>query len=90
MMSLPQKPIVGSVDPSTESYCSICYMYRLNGHIPMITCDNPKCWLIYHTACLKEWFSINRESKTFLNVTSGNCPSCKEKLSTSFVQLIEI
>lgn len=76
MVSLPQKPIDGSM--AEQAYCSICYLYRLNGQIPIITCDNSKCHLVYHTTCLKEWFSSIRESKTFLNVTSGNCPSCKE------------
>lgn len=58
--------------------CSICYTYRLCNQIPIISCDNEKCQLIYHTMCLKEWFSTIRDSKTFLNVTSGKCPFCKE------------
>lgn len=73
IVSFPQKSI-----EEPQEYCSICYIYRLNNQIPMITCDNTKCYLAYHTLCLKEWFSSIRDSKTFLNVTSGQCPSCKE------------
>lgn len=58
--------------------CSICYSYRFAGQIPMISCDNDKCALNYHTGCLKEWFATLRDTKVFLNMTSGRCPSCKE------------
>lgn len=77
MVAFPQKPLDGS-DTSEQTQCSICYLYRLNGQIPIITCDNTKCHLVFHKTCLKEWFSIICDSKTFLTVTSGNCPSCKE------------
>lgn len=69
-------------DQSNEK-CSICYTYRLCDQIPIISCDNEKCHLIYHSICLREWFLAIRESKTFLNVTSGRCPFCKEVCSLS-------
>lgn len=65
-------------DDEEEKYCNICYMYMLDDHIPLISCDNPRCDLIFHVACLKEWFSTLDERKTFLAVTFGSCPSCKE------------
>lgn len=58
--------------------CCICYTYRFAGQIPIVSCDNDKCALIYHTACLKEWFTTLGDTKVFLNMTSGRCPSCKE------------
>lgn len=61
-----------------DEVCSICYMHRLDEQIPIISCDNEKCHLIYHTECIRKWFSTIKDSKTFLNVTSGRCPLCKE------------
>lgn len=58
--------------------CSICYMYRCAGQIPIVSCDNDKCALNFHLICLKEWFATVRDTKVFLNMTSGRCPSCKE------------
>lgn len=76
VMSFPQKSLYDT--NATTEYCSICYTYRLCGHIPIVTCDNAKCTLIYHTNCLREWFSTLSDTKTFLNMVSGRCPSCKE------------
>lgn len=58
--------------------CSICYTYRFAGQIPIVSCDNDKCALNYHLICLQEWFATLRDTKVFLNMTSGRCPSCKE------------
>lgn len=73
-MSFPQQT---QFDNAME-FCNICYTYRLNNQIPIVSCDNEKCSMIFHTGCLKEWFSSLRDTKTFLNMTSGRCPSCKE------------
>lgn len=69
-------------------HCNICYMTRMKNQIPIITCDNEKCALIFHPLCLKEWFSSVRDTKTFLNMTSGRCPSCKEV--NNFYDIFEI
>ena len=69
-----------------EIYCNICYSYVLNGHIPICSCDNAKCDLIFHLVCLKEWFSRSTDGKTFLTVTMGSCPFCKEV--SSYLQII--
>lgn len=65
-------------DEDEENYCNICYMYRLGNHIPIISCDNSKCPLIFHAYCLKHWFSTLLDEKKFLNVNMGKCPFCKE------------
>lgn len=75
LMTFPQRSIF---DNNTEEYCNICYTYRMAGQIPIVSCDNEKCSLIFHTICLKEWFTTLRDARTFLNMTSGRCPSCKE------------
>lgn len=65
--------------------CSICYTYRFDGQIPIVSCDNEKCGLNYHLICLKEWFTTLRDTKVFLNMASGRCPSCKEVCIFNFV-----
>lgn len=74
---------------NNECCCSICYAYRTNEEIPIISCDNEKCDVIFHMTCLKNWFSTQVNSKRFLNVTLGTCPFCKEKISKSFMSLIK-
>lgn len=72
-----------------EQHCNICYVYRLDtGEVPLVSCDNPRCVLKCHAACLKEWFDTLIDGKTFLEVSFGLCPFCKAKLSTSFAALL--
>ncbi|XP_034485090.1 E3 ubiquitin-protein ligase FANCL [Drosophila innubila] len=72
-----------------EKHCNICYVYRLDtGEVPLVSCDNPRCVLKCHAACLKEWFDTLIDGKTFLEVSFGLCPFCKAKLSTSFAALL--
>ncbi|XP_073816286.1 E3 ubiquitin-protein ligase Fancl isoform X2 [Musca autumnalis] len=73
-----------------QGYCNICYSYKLDsGEIPIVSCDNAQCNLIFHAVCLKEWFSTLADGKTFLEVAFGACPFCKSKLSTSFQELLQ-
>lgn len=59
-------------------HCNICYSYKEeNGEIPIVSCDNNHCSLIFHAACLKEWFNMLTDGKTFLDVAFGSCPFCK-------------
>ncbi|XP_036324359.1 E3 ubiquitin-protein ligase FANCL [Rhagoletis pomonella] len=75
---------------AAEQFCNICYSYQLDqGEIPIVSCDNPHCTLIYHASCLKEWFNTLTDGKNFLSVSFGACPFCKTKLSTSFAELLE-
>lgn len=61
-----------------EQRCNICFDYRLdNGEVPLVSCDNSRCVLKCHAACLKEWFDTLVEGKTFLEVSFGLCPFCK-------------
>ncbi|XP_016961118.1 uncharacterized protein LOC108031871 [Drosophila biarmipes] len=76
-------------EDNEELRCNICFVYRLdNGDVPLVSCDNPKCVLKCHAACLEEWFQTLIEGKTFLDVSFGLCPFCKAKLSTSFAALL--
>ncbi|XP_011178309.2 E3 ubiquitin-protein ligase FANCL [Zeugodacus cucurbitae] len=79
----------GVVNATEQKFCNICYSYQLEqGEIPIVSCDNPQCTLIYHAACLKEWFNTLTNGKDFLSVSFGTCPFCKTKLSTSFAELL--
>ncbi|KAH8388196.1 hypothetical protein KR093_000108 [Drosophila rubida] len=61
-----------------EQHCNICYVYRLDtGEVPLVSCDNARCVLKCHAACLKEWFDTLIDGKTFLEVSFGLCPFCK-------------
>lgn len=61
-----------------DQHCNICYVYRLDtGEVPLVSCDNPRCVLKCHAACLKEWFDTLIDGKTFLDVSFGLCPFCK-------------
>jgi len=65
-------------EDNEELRCNICFAYRLdNGDVPLVSCDNPKCVLKCHAACLEEWFQTLMEGKTFLEVSFGLCPFCK-------------
>lgn len=72
------------------SECNICmsYLSGEDGRVPIISCDNQKCETIYHATCLNRWFSLQSDGKTFLAVSVGKCPFCKEKLSASFEGLL--
>ncbi|KAH8383677.1 hypothetical protein KR009_010000, partial [Drosophila setifemur] len=61
-----------------ELRCNICFSYRLDdGSVPLVSCDNARCVLKCHAACLEEWFQTLMEGKTFLDVSFGQCPYCK-------------
>ncbi|KAI8130016.1 hypothetical protein FF38_11800 [Lucilia cuprina] len=83
-------PMTPAEDSQTASqFCNICYCYKLeNGEIPIVSCDNNHCSLIFHAVCLKEWFNTLADGKTFLDVAFGACPFCKAKLSTSFQEIL--
>ena len=72
----PMPPAEGSEE--SLQFCNICYCYKLeDGDIPIVSCDNNRCSLIFHSSCLKEWFNTLTDGKTFLDVTFGACPFCK-------------
>lgn len=88
MMAFPQKSAfnIGGIGEK----CSICYIYRFAGQIPIVSCDNNKCALNYHTICLKTWFAKLCDTKVFLNMASGRCPSCKEVSGNEFNERIDL
>ncbi len=71
--------------------CNICGMFRMDDSIPMITCDNSKCDLVFHVGCLKQWWAMFSDSKTFLHIELGTkCPMCKEVCSIRILYSIWI
>ncbi|XP_055630695.1 uncharacterized protein LOC129771256 [Toxorhynchites rutilus septentrionalis] len=88
MMSFPMPNKQGDND-SDKINCGICMSYRDgNKKIPIVSCDNEKCSLIFHVACLKQWFFSLEESKTFFAISIGTCPYCRKKMSSSFDELL--
>lgn len=72
-------PMKNDQDEEDELSCSICGMFRMDDSIPIISCDNGKCDLVFHVVCLKQWLSMFADNKTFLHVELGaKCPMCKE------------
>uniref|UniRef100_A0A1B0D3S4 Uncharacterized protein n=1 Tax=Phlebotomus papatasi TaxID=29031 RepID=A0A1B0D3S4_PHLPP len=69
-----------------ETPCNICFDYLQGSSIPIISCDNTKCNVIFHLQCLKNYFVTLRSSKTMFTLAMGQCPFCREKLTT-FLQL---
>uniref|UniRef100_A0A6E8VLJ8 RING-type domain-containing protein n=1 Tax=Anopheles coluzzii TaxID=1518534 RepID=A0A6E8VLJ8_ANOCL len=72
-----------------ENSCGICMNYQ-DGYdrVPVISCDNEQCNLIFHIHCLKEWFATQRESKKIFTISIGNCPYCTHKISSSFDEML--
>lgn len=58
--------------------CGICLEYRHERQIAFVSCDNEKCFVMYHPACLRRWFQTLPDARTFLDVTFGTCPYCKD------------
>ncbi|XP_055540504.1 uncharacterized protein LOC129727085 [Wyeomyia smithii] len=88
IMSFPMRMQDGDSDDCTVS-CGICMSYRNdNNRIPIVSCDNEKCSLIFHIECLKQWFLSLKQSKTFFAISVGTCPFCKQKVSSSFDELL--
>ncbi|KAL9871250.1 E3 ubiquitin-protein ligase Fancl isoform 3-T3 [Glossina fuscipes fuscipes] len=72
----PMPSAIDSGPPPT--FCHICCCHNSElGDIPIVSCDNPNCSLMFHTTCLKKWFTTLKESKVFLHVGFGFCPFCK-------------
>ncbi|PNF36196.1 E3 ubiquitin-protein ligase FANCL [Cryptotermes secundus] len=59
-----------------QGECAICFMARLDGELPSRACDNEKCGLEYHTACLCEWLQTLPTSSKSFSYIHGECPNC--------------
>uniref|UniRef100_A0A182JMK0 RING-type domain-containing protein n=1 Tax=Anopheles atroparvus TaxID=41427 RepID=A0A182JMK0_ANOAO len=90
IIAFPMRPTEQTENgTNNDENCGICMAYRdEHSRIPIISCDNDKCSLIFHIRCLKEWFSMQRESKQFFSISIGHCPYCKHKMSSSFDDMI--
>ncbi|XP_021693824.1 E3 ubiquitin-protein ligase FANCL [Aedes aegypti] len=88
IMAFPMRiELTGKDDEAIQ--CGICMSYRDDQNkIPIISCDNEKCSLIFHIGCLKEWFMSLKDSRTFFAISVGTCPYCKQKVSSSFDELL--
>uniref|UniRef100_A0A8D8I2P1 E3 ubiquitin-protein ligase FANCL n=1 Tax=Culex pipiens TaxID=7175 RepID=A0A8D8I2P1_CULPI len=85
IMSFPMR----TEDEADAIDCGICMSHRDDrGKIPIVSCDNEKCSLVFHVDCMKQWFLSLKESKTFFAISIGTCPYCKQKLSSSFDMLL--
>ncbi|XP_053674128.1 E3 ubiquitin-protein ligase FANCL [Anopheles nili] len=92
MIAFPMRPTgpVGSAS-ECETSCGICMDYHdTDDHIPIISCDNDQCKLIFHVHCLREWFSAQRESKKMFSISIGKCPFCTHKISSSFDDIMSL
>ncbi|GAB0100491.1 uncharacterized protein DMENIID0001_165410 [Sergentomyia squamirostris] len=69
-------------DNDQETPCNICFDYLNGTSIPIISCDNDKCNVIFHLQCLENYFATLRTSKTMFSLAMGNCPFCRQKLTT--------
>uniref|UniRef100_A0A4Y0BGL4 RING-type domain-containing protein n=1 Tax=Anopheles funestus TaxID=62324 RepID=A0A4Y0BGL4_ANOFN len=93
IIAFPMRP-AGNLSESVqtnEENCGICMNYHdADDRVPIISCDNEQCNLIFHIHCLKEWFSTQRESKKIFTISIGNCPYCTHKISSSFDEMLEM
>ncbi|XP_049299646.1 E3 ubiquitin-protein ligase FANCL, partial [Anopheles funestus] len=93
IIAFPMRP-AGNLSESVqtnEENCGICMNYHdADDRVPIISCDNEQCNLIFHIHCLKEWFSTQRESKKIFTISIGNCPYCTHKISSSFEEMLEM
>ncbi|XP_050072652.1 uncharacterized protein LOC126560740 [Anopheles maculipalpis] len=96
IIAFPMRPTVG--DPfdslqqaNEDNNCGICMNYHdADERVPIISCDNEQCNLIFHINCLKEWFDTQRESKKIFTISIGNCPYCTHKISSSFDEILQM
>uniref|UniRef100_A0A182KEA0 RING-type domain-containing protein n=1 Tax=Anopheles christyi TaxID=43041 RepID=A0A182KEA0_9DIPT len=92
IISFPMRPTGHNEtqqDEIGEDSCGICMNYQDTcDRVPVISCDNEQCNLIFHIQCLKEWFSTQRESKKIFSISIGNCPYCTHKISSSFDEML--
>ncbi|KAJ9578259.1 hypothetical protein L9F63_005529, partial [Diploptera punctata] len=65
-----------SQDLVQKGDCCICFAARLNGELPSRACNNEKCGMMYHEACLFEWLQTLPSSSKSFNYIHGDCPNC--------------
>uniref|UniRef100_A0A182YP25 Uncharacterized protein n=1 Tax=Anopheles stephensi TaxID=30069 RepID=A0A182YP25_ANOST len=96
IIAFPMRPTVcdqssNGLQTGEDSSCGICMNYHdADDRVPIISCDNEQCTLIFHIHCLKEWFATQRESKKIFTISIGNCPYCTHKISSSFDEILQM
>ncbi|KAL5463496.1 hypothetical protein EMCRGX_G032394, partial [Ephydatia muelleri] len=63
--------------------CGICYMCRLDGAAPEVTCNNPPCSRSFHHACLFEWLKGLPTSRQSFKTVFGECPYCGQPITVT-------
>jgi E3 ubiquitin-protein ligase FANCL len=61
--------------------CGICYSYKQGTKIPDKVCDNAKCCMPFHSACLVQWLRALQDVHQVFDTLSGKCPYCQEPIS---------
>jgi FANCL C-terminal domain. len=66
LSDFPTAPAVTeySQDLVHQGECAICFMARLEGELPSRACDNEKCGMTFHVACLFEVCFYNLSKQT--------------------------
>jgi hypothetical protein len=63
--------------------CSICLcQYNEQNESPIVCCENPRCDQLFHASCLNQHLNVN--SYKVLSIAVGECPFCKQKISSNF------
>ncbi|KAL7050786.1 hypothetical protein ACKWTF_004213 [Chironomus riparius] len=74
-------PYTNRIEDSDE--CSICLcQHNEQNESPIVCCENPRCDQLFHASCLNQHLNIN--SYKVLSVAVGECPFCKQKISSNF------
>ena len=62
--------------------CGICYSYKLGDteQLPGVSCEDEKCCQTFHQACLHEWLVQLPDTRTSLNMVTGECPYCSKPI----------
>jgi len=83
LSDFPSAPAVTehSQDLVHQGECAICFMARFEGELPSRACDNEKCGMAFHVACLFEWLQTLPTSNKGFTYVRGECPNCSVAIS---------
>ncbi|XP_014483738.1 PREDICTED: E3 ubiquitin-protein ligase FANCL isoform X2 [Dinoponera quadriceps] len=65
--------------------CGICFFAKMEetAVLPDKICNNKKCMIHYHSACLAKWLQTKAGNQVVFGHIHGTCPHCKENISCS-------
>jgi len=83
-LELPSRAEVSAASQAGEwsLECGICYSYKLGDteQLPSVSCEQEKCCQTFHQACLHEWLVQLPDTRTSLNMVTGECPYCSKPI----------